>query len=189
MKKLLILLFTILAVVILPMGVYAEEESDNTQVSEESSETSDSKEVKLYFFRGEGCPHCTETEEWLESIEDEYGEYFEVIDYETWKDKENNELMERVADARGETLEGVPYIIVGNKSWMGFTDSYKEEILSEIQSEYKKDVSSRYDIMKLLPTLEAEKKSKSSDVAALILIIIAVGAIVGGVIYSRNHTN
>lgn len=189
MKKLLILFFTILAAVILPISVYAEDESDTSQVTDESSETSESNEVKFYFFRGEGCPHCTETEEWLESIEEEYGKYFEVIDYETWKNEENNELMERVADARGETLEGVPYIIVGNKSWMGFTDSYKEEILSEIQSEYKKDVSSRYDIMKLLPTLEAEQKSKSSDVAALILIIIIVGAVVGGVIYSRNHTN
>ena len=31
--------------------------------------------INIYFFRGEGCPHCAQEEKWLESIKEEYGDY------------------------------------------------------------------------------------------------------------------
>ena len=90
-------------------------------------------EVVIYFFRGEGCSHCAEAEEWFESIEDEYGDKFVVKDYEVWYDEDNAEYMNRIAESRGEDVTGVPYIIIGNKSWNGFAESYKEEMLREIE--------------------------------------------------------
>jgi len=93
--------------------------------------TIDGKAV-VYLFRGEGCPHCTDAENWLESIKEEYGKYFTVIDYETWYNAENAEFMKKVAESRGENVLGVPYIIIGNKSWNGFTESYEDEMLREI---------------------------------------------------------
>ena len=105
---------------VLPLAVFADEA------------TEESKEVNVYLFRGEGCPHCAEAEEWFKSIEEEYGDLFNVVDYETWYDEENAELMQRVADAREEKAEGVPYIIIGNKSWNGFAESYEEEMLELI---------------------------------------------------------
>ena len=92
--------------------------------------------VVIYFFRGEGCPHCAEAEEWFDSIQNEYGNMFKVEDYETWYDEENADFMERVAKSRGETASGVPYIIIGDKSWMGFTESYENEMLEEIKTVY-----------------------------------------------------
>ena len=93
--------------------------------------TIDGKAI-IYFFRGEGCPHCVEAEAWFESIKEEYGKYFIIKDYETWYNEENAELMKKVAKARGEEANGVPYIIIGDKSWMGFTQSYTDEMLKEI---------------------------------------------------------
>ena len=29
-------------------------------------------DVKLYFFHGDGCPHCAEEEEYLEELEEKY---------------------------------------------------------------------------------------------------------------------
>ena len=44
--------------------------------------------------------------------------------------------MDAIAKSRGETAEGVPYIIIGNKSWNGFTESYEPEIINELKTNY-----------------------------------------------------
>ena len=178
MKKLKYLVVLLIAALIIPFTVKAEEVTNE-----------ESKEVKLYFFRGEGCSHCAEAEAWFQSIEAEYGAYFQIVDYETWYNQENAELMQRVAKARGEEAQGVPYIIISNQSWNGFTQSYTPEMLSKIKSEFEKDVNDRYDIMKLLPKLEKEKDSSTgSDVLALIIILVVVGGICFGVYKARTKT-
>ena len=97
MKKVKILLFIALAcILVLPFSVFAEGEEETT---------SSNKEVTLYFFRGEGCSHCAEFESWLEEIEPEYGNLFEVKDYETWYNEDNQKLMNEVAEVRGEEVE------------------------------------------------------------------------------------
>lgn len=174
MKKLKYLVILLIAALIIPFTVHAEGE--------------ESKEVKVYFFRGEGCPHCTEAEAWFQSIEEEYGSYFQVIDYETWNNRENAELMQRVAKARGEKAEGVPYIIIGNQSWNGFTESYGSEMIERIKSEFEKDVKDRYDIIKLLPEMEKEKDSTGSDILALVIILVVFGGICFGVYKARKKT-
>lgn len=90
--------------------------------------------VIIHFFRGQGCSRSAEAEEWFESIKGEYGNLFVVIDYETWYDSNNVKLMEAVAKSRGDEVSGVPYIIIGNKSWNGFTESYEQEMINEIKS-------------------------------------------------------
>lgn len=181
MKNLKYLFVLLLAILVLPVMVYAE--------GEEVTSSGDSKEVNIYLFRGEGCPHCQEAEEWFASIEEEYGSMFKVVDYETWYDEDNAALMKKVADARGEEANGVPYIIIGNKSWNGFAESYASEMLEEIKSEYEKDVKDRYDIMKLLPNGVKKDEKKSNDVLVLILILVVVGGVCFGVYKARNNTN
>ena len=152
MKKLKSLVLLFAAFLILPFAVYAEDEYEDEgyveEVTEEATNSDDSsdeaKKVNVYLFRGEGCPHCQEAEEWFDSIKEEYGSYFTVVDYETWYNEENSELMQKVADARGETAEGVPYIIIGNKSWNGFADSYKDEMIEKIKEVFAQDISERY---------------------------------------------
>lgn len=178
--KILKYLFVLLMLLVVPVMVYAEGEEETTDTS---------KEVKVYLFRGEGCPHCQEAEEWFQSIEEEYGSMFNVIDYETWYDEENKALMEKVAEARGEEASGVPYIIIGNKSWNGFTESYEEEMIAEIKAEFEKDVKDRYDIMKLLPDGIKKEEKGSNDVLALILILAVVGGVCFGVYKARNNTD
>lgn len=175
MKSLKYFALVLAVLLVFPLVVFADEESDAS-----------SKEVKVYLFRGEGCPHCAEAEEWFKSIEEEYGSYFEVVDYETWYDKDNAELMQRVADARKEEASGVPYIIIGNKSWNGFAEDYKEEMLDEIKSVFEQDVDKRYDIMKLLPDIEKDEPKSSSDVLALIIILLVAGGIGFGVYKARQ---
>ena len=61
--------------------------------------------------------------------------------------EEKDKLYKEIADIRKEEPQGVPYIIIGNQSWDGYTSSYDDEIIDKIQSEYEKDTDSRYDVM------------------------------------------
>ena len=183
MKKFKNLIVLLLAILVIPMAVFAEgEEGDPALIDTQS------KEVNVYFFRGEGCPHCQDAETWFQSIEEEYGSYFQIVDYETWYNEENAELMQKVAKARNESAEGVPYIIVGNKSWSGFAEDYEEELLSEIKSEFEKDVDSRYDIMKLLDDMgnKEEKEEESNGAVALLITILVVGGLGFGIYKARK---
>ena len=180
MKKIGLLL-VLLMILVAPFAVFAEEEAKE-----------ESKEVKVYFFRGQGCSHCAEAEEWFKSIEEEMGDRFEIIDYETWYNEDNADLMKKVADARGESEQatGVPYIIIGDKSWVGFADDYKDEIKDQINGEYGKDVKERYDVIELLNQNKSSKKEGSgSDVEALIIILLVVGGIGFGIYKARTNTN
>ena len=178
MKKFKYFIILLIAALIIPFTVYAEGE-----------ENTESKEVNVYFFRGEGCSHCAEAEAWFESIEEEYGSYFKVVDYETWYNKENSELMQQVANARGEQADGVPYIIIGNQSWNGFAQDYAPEMISKIKEEFEKDVADRYDIMTLLPEITKEKESDTgSDIIALLVILVVFGGICFGVYKARKKT-
>ena len=200
MKKFMYLVLIFAAFLILPFAVYAEDdEVEDAQVEEVSEEVSeettgdDSKEVNVYFFRGQGCSHCAEAEEWFKSIEEEYGSYFKVVDYETWYNEDNAKLMQEVADARGEKAEGVPYIIIGDQSWNGFSQSYAEDMINQIKAVYAQDVSERYDIMTYLPYIKDGKKTDdskdSNDALALIIIILVTGGIGFGVYQARKKTN
>lgn len=193
MKKLGLLFVILVAFFALPFAVFAEgEEADSNETEEvaeqeDEAEKEESKEVKIYFFRGEGCPHCQEAEEWFQSIEDEYGSFFEIVDYETWQDEDNAKLMQKVADARGETAEGVPYIIIGNKSWNGFTESYEQEMIDQIKSVFAEDVSKRYDIMKYIENGEDEEEKSGNDALVLILILAVVGGAGYGIYKLREN--
>jgi thiol-disulfide isomerase/thioredoxin len=176
MKKLKLLVILMFAVLMIPVGVFAEE----------------NEEVNVYFFKGDGCGYCEAGLEWFGEIEDRYGERFKLHEYETWYDEENAKLMEAVAKVRGEQVSGVPYIIVGNQSWNGFDKSYEDEILDKIKSEYKKADADRYDVMDYVENAPADKKDKkdgnADDIAITVLLLVVVAG-VGLGIYSLRKTN
>ena len=87
----------------------------------------------VYFFRGQGCSYCAAAKDWFDSIEEEYGNLFVLVDYEVWYSIDNENLMKSIAESRGETIPGVPYIIIGDKSWFGYTRDYSSEMLEEIK--------------------------------------------------------
>lgn len=170
MKNLKLLLLLVLTLLIIPFAVNAEEKDSSKKEVEK---------VNIYFFRGDGCSYCAAAEEWFDEISDEYGDMFEIVDYETWNNEENFNLMNEVAEARGETADGVPYIIIGNKSWNGFSDDYKDAIISQIESEYKEDADSRYDIMDLLNVINKKEVKKDSGSGSDILFIVITVIVVG----------
>ena len=112
------------------------EPDEKGKSSNSSLDKKENGKVAVYLFRGEGCPHCQEAEEWFESIKLEYGNMFIIKDYEVWYNEKNAKYMEQVAKDRNENVNGVPYIIIGDKSWKGFTESYESDMLEKIKEVY-----------------------------------------------------
>lgn len=129
--------------VTLPNITNSYEENENTNLKDfnitvEVDDISyDENKVNIYLFWGDGCPHCENAKSFFESIEEEYGKYFKLNKFEVWYDKDNKEIMNQFASAMGEEVKGVPYIIIGNKTYKGFSSSYKESIVGSITSQYK----------------------------------------------------
>lgn len=78
-----------------------------------------SDEVDVYFFWGDGCPHCEKEKAFLEDLKDEYDEV-NVFDYEVWYDDENRALLEQMAGALGVQISGVPFTIIGDDYISGY---------------------------------------------------------------------
>ncbi|MFW5865622.1 MAG: glutaredoxin family protein [Nanoarchaeota archaeon] len=93
----------------------------------------DPDKVTVYFFWGEGCPHCSDEKLFLEELGRKYSDDLEVKMFETWNDRENRNLFQEVAQAYGIEARGVPTTFIGEKHWVGYTDSMGQEMESKIQ--------------------------------------------------------
>lgn len=134
--------------------------------------------VNVYIFRGEGCPHCEEAIEWFEdelANDEEYSNYYKLVKYEVWYDESNKNLMDQVATELGTSASGVPFIVVGDKYFSGFS---KESSPSQLKEEIKK----QYENKDYQDIVDAVKKGKSinkgDSKAVLPIVIISAIAIV-----------
>ena len=80
------------------------------------------EEIKLYFFHGDGCPHCAEEEKFLEKIEKKYSNV-KVIRYEVWNNKSNAMLMKRVGNKYDITTNSVPLTVISGTAVSGYAES------------------------------------------------------------------
>lgn len=117
---------------------YEEEIDSNLKIDAvlDNVNYSDNK-VNIYFFWGNGCPHCEEEFKFLKSIETEYGDYFTLNTFEVWYNEENEKLLEQFASKMNDKVTGVPYTIIGTKTFKGFSSKYEDDFLEAIKTQYK----------------------------------------------------
>ncbi len=96
--------------------------------SASSDLTGDSDKVTIYFFWGDGCPHCATEKSYLEKWQKKYGDQIEIKMFETWKNSDNVDLFQEVANAYGIQVQGVPTTFIGDKNWVGYADYMSPEI-------------------------------------------------------------
>ena len=80
------------------------------------------EQVNLYFFHGDGCPHCAEEEKFLAKIEKKYS-YVKIIRYEVWKNKSNALLMDRVGNRYDVATSSVPLTVISGTAFSGYSES------------------------------------------------------------------
>ena len=95
--------------------------------------------VDVTMFYGNGCPHCAKEEKYLKVLEKQLGQNINVQTYEVWDNKENNELLTKVRTTLNDKDEGVPFTVIGNKTFNGFSDKIAKEIKQTIFNNLKQN--------------------------------------------------
>ena len=79
------------------------------------------KEVTLYFFHGDGCPHCAAEEEFLKNNKEEL-KNVKIVKYEVWKDEDNRKLLKEIGKKFDMEVSSVPFNVIGNTIIKGYLD-------------------------------------------------------------------
>ena len=116
---------------------------DGIDITYDSYKEND-KQVPIYLFWGNGCGVCKNFLTFLDSITDEYGKYFKLVAFEVWYDANNSNLMTTVSNYLGQPAGGVPYIVIGDQVFGGFSENSEESIKKAIKDLY--DSEEKYDV-------------------------------------------
>ena len=119
--------------------------------------------VNLYLFYSKTCPHCEEEIKMLDSIKDDY-KNLRIYKYELSEDN-NSEIFKNVATLFDLNVSGVPFTIIGEKTFIGYGENSKKTIIGCIEYYSKHgyvDKVGQY-LNKELPTYEINDYDTSID--------------------------
>ena len=112
----------IIALFLLVIGAFA----NGAQAVQASSQE---KDINIYFFWGDGCPHCAAAHPVLEGLAEE-NPRIGFYEFEVYNHPENVDLFMVFGEAFDMEPRGVPTIFIGDRYWVG----YSEEIRAEIET-------------------------------------------------------
>lgn len=195
-KKMIIGL--LLAVLLLPMHVFAEKidiANYNTTNLEEAFKDENIKydlgsykendnQIPIYMFRGKGCVHCQDFLQYVsDTLVKQYGDKFKLITFETWYDTKNSGLLDKVINFFGEEKSAVPFIIIGDKHFLGYASSLNSEIEDAINTLYNS--KDRYDVFE---EMNKEEKKGTTSTAAVVIWNAVITAVGVGIVIWHNHS-
>ena len=133
MKKIKLLLLLAVVGFILPFGVDA------------------ASKKNVYIFKGATCGYCKKALEFFQNLinDKNYADKFDLIEYEVRNNEENSKLGKAVAEELEEEMDGVPYIVIGDVTFSGYTTSYDDQIKEAINNFYEDDEAVSVNIMLL----------------------------------------
>lgn len=177
-QLLLIIIFALM--VFIPFNAQAEETS----------------KANIYLFRGEGCPHCEDFLDYIANLDSAHQDMINVVKYEVWNNTTNASLMQTVAKYFNETVSGVPYIIIGDKTYSGYSSSMASEITEAIENYYNS--TNRFDLATKVDLTvgqadSAEPVVTKANVSTTAIVVLVGIVIIGGAgliyIISKSNNN
>lgn len=170
MKK--IIKFVLFLLLIIPTSTLALSKDYNDYVGKYYNIKNDEK-VNIYLFYSKICPHCQKEEKYFETLKEKYQDKINIYTYEVTENKTNNEIMKSLKKELKENSQGVPFTIIGSKTFLGYDESLNERIENTIESYL--DENTKTDNTYTIPILgKIEAKN-----ASIILIAIILGFIDG----------
>lgn len=170
MKK--IIKFVLFLLLIIPTSTLALSKDYNDYVGKYYNIKNDEK-VNIYLFYSKICPHCQKEEKYFETLKEKYQDKINIYTYEVTENKTNNEIMKSLKKELKENSQGVPFTIIGSKTFLGYDESLNERIENTIESYLDENTKTNntYTIQ-ILGKIEAKN-------ASIILIAIILGFIDG----------
>ncbi len=175
MKKIILgLLLVLVSVLILPSGVSAQK-----------------NKVTVYIFTQTTCPHCKEAKAFFKKLKQngEYKNLFELRNLDIKAHSELSSLYDAVAEKMDDDASGVPYIIIGDKTFEGYGSSSDEAIKNAIKDTYNTEdyVSPIKDIVG--DNGEVLYENLDSNWITPIIVLVVAGVIIGGTIYFARQNS
>ena len=147
MKKILIILLSV-CLVLFPAVLNASEiESLNLEEVLKSEGIAPSfdkykeseKQTTIYFFRTAGDSNSISFLNYLNSIYNDYGEFFKVKTYEVGANSENKKLMDNTIDYLNSDVTSTPFIIIGDVHFISYDEGVNENIIKAIVMDYESE--------------------------------------------------
>lgn len=140
MKKIISYIIVFLVAFMLPITLNAKE-----------------KEVTLYLFHGDGCPHCADEIKYLDSIYNDYEE-LKIVKYEVWYNEQNADLLSKVEEAFEIKRSGVPTTVIGDTVIKGYGTGTNLRIKDAIEYYIEHDYIDQVERIKNGTFVKEEKK-------------------------------
>lgn len=122
--------------------------------------------VTIYMFRGNTCHVCEGALDYINAHKEELGDNIELITYEVWKNSNNSELQELVADKlkveRDDTY-GVPFIVIGEEYIKGYADASTFREMLSIANKYVGSSEYKDVVKEAVKELDKEVEEKSLE--------------------------
>ena len=143
MKK--IISFLIFVFLLFPFVVNAKAYEDKIYDIVDKEE---SKVVTVYFFHSEVCIHCQHENKFLEKMKKKYKDKIKIVKFQTYKNKANQELAKKAKKRMGCDKDGVPFTVIGENYFLGYSDAIGDQIMQTIEEYvYDKDrIGTRVDV-------------------------------------------
>jgi len=90
------------------------------------------RKFTVYFFWGDGCPHCADEKPFLDKLQQRHPG-MDIRSYEVWHDKQNSALLAGMSRAYHNSISGVPMTFVDQKVFVGFTEQKGRQIASAVE--------------------------------------------------------
>ena len=174
------LILSLITVLLLAAGVFG---------SAAAQSDSDDPAVVVTFFWREGCSHCAEEKPFLQELIAQYPQ-IDLRAYEVYDSQANLDYLFGLGGAMGFETTGVPVTVIGDQSWVGFSDAIGAQLSAVVAAcsiDGCADPAEKYalDTSGTVRSLEAapESESKTSPfvwvlaVLAFLLIAYGVGAL------------
>ncbi|WP_224959362.1 glutaredoxin family protein [Geomonas subterranea] len=95
-----------------------------------------SSSATLYYFWGEGCPHCAKAKPFLEELQRKHPG-LKVESWEVLEHRENIPRLMRMAKERGREATGVPVFIIGTHYFSGFSEATPAQLEGAVEEALK----------------------------------------------------
>ena len=153
-------------------------ETKSVDVEKEDPTFLSGDSLDVYFFYGQGCPHCVKVEPFLAEMEQKYP--LQLHKYDVYTNREYLSLFDEYCNRHGLPLErkGVPTVFVSDTYFVGDTPLFDgfEEV---VEKALKEDVCAEQ-VSKVEET-ESSAQEVASAVSSLSIVTITVAALIDAV--------
>ncbi len=172
MKKIKKILL-ILCLLLIPITTNALSKDYNDTVYKVVDKKIEEGKVNIYFFHRTSCPHCKKENKFLDEMEAKYKD-INIYRYEVSSSSENSKYLKEVKTLFKEKSNGVPYTVIGDKTFLGYNEYVGDKIEKTIQDylEISKKTEKEKATFDLPVVGEVNAKEASIPLIAIVLGLI-----------------